>query len=448
MKRTMGQLFAAALFVGVAVSGFAGGQEEQAAPQMSSSPEEVSGSLVVWSFTDEIGDMLDRFQEEYPNVDIEFTVFPNQNEVYLNRINNTMRSRSETPDVFTGERAWFRQLIEAGYWQPLSEPPFNAEELTGDLVDYVVEMSRDDNGDITALSWQATPGGLFYRRSIAQEVLGTDDPAEVSEWTSDLEKFYELGEMIKEHYDGERFLVAGYTDMSEFVFNQRSEPYVQGDQLVIPASLVEYMQVARRMRENRLEAGSQTWQPPWFSSMADGSVFAYILPTWGLHYVLKPNAEPEANEGNAEYSGDWGLAVPPAPYSWGGTWIGVNRFSEKQALAWELVRFIGSDPDLQREWALETGDFVSNTNVLEEIKDDFSEPFLGGQNHYDYFYNEVQKIDVSYVGPWDFQIQNLWGDQVELYANGDKTLDVAINDFTIAVRDVVPNISEVVVERP
>jgi hypothetical protein len=309
-------------------------------------------------------------------------------------------------------------------------------------------MSRDDNGDITALSWQATPGGLFYRRSIAEEVLGTDDPADVSEWTSDLESFYELGEMIKEHYDGERFLVAGYTDMSEFVYNQRSEPYVQGDRLVIPASLVEYMQVARRMRENRIEAGAQTWQPPWFSSMADGSVFAYILPTWGLHYVLKPNAEPEANEGNAEFSGDWGLAVPPAPYSWGGTWIGINRFSEKQALAWELVRFIGSDPDLQREWALETGDFVSNTNVLEEIKDEFSEPFLGGQNHYDYFYNEVQKIDVSYVGPWDFQIQNVWGDQVELYANGDKTLDQAINDFTIAVRDIVPNISEVVVERP
>ncbi|MFW5694266.1 MAG: ABC transporter substrate-binding protein [Alkalispirochaeta sp.] len=448
MVRIMRRFLAVVLILSGGVAGFAGGQQEQGSAPLAGSPEEVSGSLVVWSFTDEIGDMLERFEDEYPNVDIEFTVFPNQDEVYLNRINNTMRSRSQTPDVFTGERAWFRQLIEAGYWQPLSQPPFNAEELTGDLVDYVVEMSRDGAGDITALSWQATPGGLFYRRSIAEEVLGTDDPDEVSEWTSDLEKFYELGEMIKERYDGERFLVAGYTDMSEFVFNQRSEPYVQGDQLVIPASLVEYMEVARRMRENRIEAGAQTWEPPWFSSMADGSVFAYILPTWGLHYVLKPNAEPEAHEGNEEYSGDWGLAVPPAPYSWGGTWIGVNRFSEKQALAWELVQFIGSDPDMQREWALETGDFVSNTTVLEEIKDDFSEPFLNGQNHYDYFYDEVQKIDVSYVGPWDFQIQNQWGDQVELYANGDKTMDEAIEDFSVAIRDVVPNISEVVVERP
>lgn len=447
MRNKLIAVVALVLLVGAFTPLFAGGEQEEAATT-DVSPEEMTGELVVWSFTDEIGQMLEYFEEAYPNVEVEFTVFPNQNEVYLNRINNTLRSRSETPDVFTGERAWFRQLIDAGYWEPISDEPYNAEALTENLVEYVVELSRDASGDISALSWQATPGGLFYRRSIAQEVLGTDDPAEVSEYTSDLQRFYELGEMIKEEYGDEKFLLAGYTDMSEFIYNRRSEPYVQGDQLVIPATLVEYMEIAKDMRENRIEAGAQTWQPPWFSAMADGSVFAYILPTWGLHYVLKPNAEPEAHEGDEEYSGDWGLAVPPAPYSWGGTWIGVNRFSENKGLAYELVKFLGNSPEFQEQWALDTGDFVSNTEVIEKIKDDFSEPFLGGQNHYDYFYNEVQKIDVSFVGPWDFQIQNAWGDQVELYANGDKSMDEAIEDFETAVMDIVPNISEVVVERP
>lgn len=436
-------LTAVLLILALAGIGFAGGQGEQA----SSTGDADSGKLVVWSFTDELGGMLDKFQEYYPDIEIEFTVFPNEDEVYLNRINNTMRSRSVLPDVFTGERAWFRQMIESGYWEPLSGAPYNAEELMDNLVEYVPDLSRDGQGRITALSWQATPGGLFYRRSIARDVLGTDDPEVVSEWTSSLDKFYELGEMIKEHYDGERFLLSGYTDMSEFIYNRRTEPYLQGDKVVIPATLVEYMEVAKEMRENRIEAGAGTWSPPWFSSMADGSVFAFILPTWGLHYVLKPNAEPEANAGEAEFSGDWGLATPPASYSWGGTWIGINRNSKNKELAWKLVKFIGSNPEFQEFWAKETGDFVANMDVIEKIKGDFSEPFLGGQNHYAYFAEEVEKIDVSFIGPWDFQIQNAWGDEVELYANGQKTLDEAIESFKTAVMDIIPNLTEVVVER-
>jgi multiple sugar transport system substrate-binding protein len=438
--RTKAQVILAVFILALAMAPLAaeGGKEESATG-------ELSGKITVWSFTDEVGGMVELFNARYPDIEVEFVVIPNDDEVYLNKMITTMRSRDSVPDVFTGEAAYFRQFVEAGFWEPISDAPYNAEELVDDLVPYVVDLSRDDNGDITALSWQATPGAMFYRRSIAQEVLGTDDPAVVSEWTSDIEKYYELGEMIRDEYDGEKFLVAGFADMSEFVFNQRSEPYVQDGVLTIPSSLVDYMDLAREMRENGVEGGIGTWSPAWFSAMADASVFSYILPTWGLHYVLKPNAEPEANAGEAEFSGDWGLTVPPAPYNWGGTWIGVSRFSENKDLAWEFVKFVGSDPEFARAWAEETGDFVGNLTVVEEIKDDFAEPFLGGQNHYEYFYNEVKKIDVSRIGPWDFQIQNAWGDQVELYANGEKTKQQAFDGFIAAMADILPNV-EVVIE--
>lgn len=433
-----------AVFLAFVPSVFAGGGQEQGSAV---SPEEMSGKIVVWSFTDEVGGMIEYFNQVYPNIEVEYVVIPNQDEVYLNKINTTLRSRSEVPDVFTGERAWFRQIVESGFWEPLSEAPYNAEALVKDMVPYVPELARDANGDITALSWQATPGALFYRRDIAKDVLGTDDPAEVSKWTSDINKFYELGQKIKDYYGGEKFLLAGYTDMSEFIFNRRTEPYVKNNVLTIPSSLVEYMQLAKDMRTNKIEAGAGTWSPPWFSSMADGSVFAYILPTWGLHYVMKPNAEPEAYEaGNNEYAGNWGLAVPPAPYSWGGTWIGINRFSKHKDLAWQFVKFVGYNPDFQEAWAKKTGDFVGNIKVVEKIKDDFSDAFLDGQNHYDYFYNEVKKIRTDYIGPWDFQIQNAWGDQVEQYANGEKTMDQAIADFKVAIKDVLPNLTDIKVE--
>ena len=418
-----------------------GSQEETA---VVTDPTELSGKITVWSFTDEVGGMIEHFNEKYPNIEVEFVVIPNQDEVYLNKLVTTLRSRDNVPDVFTGEAAFFKQFVEAGFWEPISDAPYNAEALVDDLVPYVTDLTRDGNGKITALSWQATPGAMFYRRSIAKEVLGTDDPAEVSKWTSNIDKYYELGEKIKDHYNTEKFLVSGYNDMSQFIFNQRSVPYVVDNTLTVPESLVEYMQLAKDMRINRVEGGVQTWSPAWFSAMADGSVFSFILPTWGLHYVLKPNAEPEANNGDVAFTGDWGLTVPPAPYSWGGTFAGISRFSEKKDLAWAFVKHIGSDPEFMKYWAEKTGDFVGNLKVVEEIKNDFSDPFLGGQNHYEYFYNEVKKIDVSRIGPWDFQIENAWEDQVALYANEEKTMDEAMDGFVVAIADILPDVKVVI----
>jgi ABC-type glycerol-3-phosphate transport system substrate-binding protein len=403
-------------------------------------PADFEGKIVVWSFTDEVGNMVPYFNEVYPNVEVEFVVIPNQDEVYLNKINTTLRSGAGGPDVFTGEAAFYKQFIDAGYWEPLSDAPYNAEALVNDLVPYVPNSSRDANGQITALSWQATPGALFYRRSIANAVLGTDDPAEVSKYTSDLNKFYELGAMVEKEFSGEKFLLAGYSDMQPFLFNLRTEPYIVDNKLNIPQSLLDYMRIAKDMRDNNIESGTTTWQPPWFSSMADGSVMCYILPTWGLHYVLRPNAEPEAEKGEVEFTGDWGMAVPPASYSWGGTWIGINSMSKEKALAYQFVKFVGSNPEFLEKWALKTGDYVANTKVADKIKGDFSQPFLAGQNHYEYFNEEAKKIDVSFRGPWDFQIENAFGDQVTLYVDGEKSFDEAIADFKKAVQEILPDV--------
>ncbi|MDT8298303.1 MAG: extracellular solute-binding protein, partial [Spirochaetaceae bacterium] len=185
-----------------------GGKKEEAAaaaPAAEMAREDYTGKLVVWSFTDEIQNMGKYFDAAYPNIETEYVIIPNQDQVYLNKMNTTLRSGAATPDVFTGEAAFYKQFIEAGYWEPLTK--YGAEDLVKNLVSYVPDSTRDANGEITALSWQATPGALFYRRSIANDVLGTDDPAEVSKWTSDLDKFYELGEMVKEQYGGEKFLL-------------------------------------------------------------------------------------------------------------------------------------------------------------------------------------------------------------------------------------------------
>lgn len=50
------------------------------------------------------------------------------------------------------------------------------EEYKDEIVDYVYEAGKDADGKVRALSYQVTPGGVTYRRDIAQAVWGNDDP--------------------------------------------------------------------------------------------------------------------------------------------------------------------------------------------------------------------------------------------------------------------------------
>ena len=184
----------------VSVMAGCGGEKEDISKVVLSenkSRDEYSGQLVLWSHSDEVKAMDKYFAEAYPNIEIEYVVIPYEGQNYLNKVNTTLRSGADTPDIFTGEYAFYKQFVEAGYWEPLGA--YGAEDLLKDLVDYVPNTTRNENGEITALAWQATPGALFYRRSIAKDVLGTDDPEEVSKWTSDLDNFYELGEMVNDY---------------------------------------------------------------------------------------------------------------------------------------------------------------------------------------------------------------------------------------------------------
>ncbi len=143
-----------------------GGKKEEAAvaaaPAADMAREDYTGKLVIWSFTDEIQNMGVYFDAAFPNIETEYVIIPNQDQVYLNKLNTTLRSGSDVPDAFTGEAAFYKQFIEAGYWEPLGK--YGAEDLVGNLVPYVPDSTRDSKGEITALSWQATPGTLERMR--------------------------------------------------------------------------------------------------------------------------------------------------------------------------------------------------------------------------------------------------------------------------------------------
>ncbi len=340
-------------------------------------------------------------------------------EDYMARIRPVLQSGRNAPDVFTGEAAFVRELVESGFWEPLDQDPYNAD--TSALYPYVSQVATDHDGVLRALSWQTTPGAVFYRRSIAREYLGTDDPEVIGERLSTFEGMLELGRELHDASDGAIHLLPEIGSKLNWYLPNRQQPWVNSDnQFTIDDAIVDHLEMARTLRQESLESGREAWTPAWFDGMgAETDTFAYTLPTWGLHFVLKGNAEGSDS--------DWAVTNGPDDYFWGGTWLGVYRNSERKNLAWEFVEMMTLDEEFLEQWASDTGDFLSNIEVVDRIRNDFSDPFLGGQNHYAFFAERAPNVDGSLITRYDQDIETILDNARDQFIDNEVDLQTALD---------------------
>jgi len=390
------------------------------------SAQNVSGKLTVWSFTDEIGNMITKyFTPTHRGVQVEYSQKPSDQ--FQNWIDPVLYSeRATPPDVFALESEFVRKYIESGLLLDITDI-YNANKSK--LVDYPVEVATF-NGRVYGLSWQVCPGAFFYRRSLAKKYLGTDDPAAVQRSFSNLEQFIRTARTLKDKSGGKCVVISSLNDLVRPFLSMRTLPWVVSGRLFIDPVMENCMDYLKSIHDNRFDGEVGQWSEGWFAGMRgelnDNSgkpleVFGYFLPTWGLHYVLKNNAP--------NTSGDWAMIQGPVPYSWGGTWIVASAKTKNPNAAKELIRYLTTDDNFLEAWAKDTGDVVSNYNVIDKIKNSYREPYLGGQNHYSAFALMAKDVNGNLLQGTDEIINNLFNEALWAYVNGEKTKEQALADF-------------------
>jgi len=333
----------------------------------------------------------------------------------------------------------------------------------------VVQVGTSPDGVARAFSYQATPGAFFYRRSIAKECLGTDDPVEVQKMVADLDKFVETAGKIHDCGTGDYYTVGTGGELFTPFLANRAQPWVVDGKLVIDPKIVDYVHFAKMMRDNGYESGATQWTEGWFAGMNDTlkdangtpkKVWSYFLPTWGLPYVLSPNSTPK--DAATGTGGDWAMVNGPMPYQWGGTWVGILDGSPNSELGKEFVKFVALDEENLTNWATgvytndylkaidpttpddqaqAAGDFVSSQVVVEKITKSFDTSslatFLGGENSYGAFAAAAPSVNGKLMTGSDDAIQRALNDPLAAYLSGTMTeaqmwaawLDAVRNEF-------------------
>lgn len=425
-------------------------------------PTELSGTLNIWAFTVELQTMAVAFQEKYPDVDVQYTMIPMTDGEYQTKV-KAASTTDDCPDVVGLEASFVREWVESSLLADLSDLAPLAEELQ--TYQSVLDVGTYD-GEIRAYSYQATPGAVFYRRSLAKEYFGTDDPTEIQAMMSDMTKFQEMAATVKEKSNGDTYMVCSTGDFTNTFYANREQPWVVDGALVIDPQVDSLFEIAKTFRTEGYEAQAEQWAEGWYAGMSDSlvdaqgaakQVFCYFLPTWGLPYVLMPNA--------GDTAGDWACVSGPLPYQWGGTWVGAMENSPNAEIAKAFVQFcaldeenltnwatgvytheylVAIDPSIGDDQAQGAGDFVSSKKVVDQITASFSDSgnseFLAGQNSYEGFAAAAPSVSAVLMQGSDDAIQRALNDPLNNYVTGVATKEEAITQFKEAVSSEFPEL--------
>jgi len=131
-----------------------------------------TGEINVWTNLrqSEMNFCVEEFNKRVPGVKATVTVMPGNE--YHTKLRNAFRTGTNAPDVATFVISDFGMFKNTGLLENLSTESYDAEALSKDMIPYVDELSRDAGDNLRGLSYQATPGGFWYKKALARECLG------------------------------------------------------------------------------------------------------------------------------------------------------------------------------------------------------------------------------------------------------------------------------------
>ena len=324
------------------------------------------------------------------------------------------------------------------------------EDEMADQYQYTKDIVTDSNGVLKGTTWQATPGLFAYRRSIAKDVLGTDDPEEVQAALADWDKFDDVAE--KAHDKGYKML-SGYDDSFRVFSNNVSAPYVEdGKTINIDEAVMDWVDQTKDYTDKGYNNKTSLWDDAWNKDQGpSGDVFGFFYSTWGINFTLAGNSleTPEAEGGKMEAGngiyGDYAVCQGPASWYWGGTWICGATGTDNPTLVADVMRKLTCDKDIMKQITVDTQDYTNNQTAMQELADDpeFGSDFLGGQNHIALFAEAAPKIDMSNAGPYDQGINEGMQTAFKDYFDGKVDEDKAKANFETAIKEKYPELETV-----
>ena len=417
----------------------------------SDAPASAEGKVLnIWCWNDEF---QSRFNDYYPEVKeiaadkstttlkdgtlVKWTINANENNNYQNKLDEALLSQDSAADddkidIFLIEADYALKYVDSDYVLDVkADIGLTDSDLAGQY-QYTKDIVTVD-GSQRGTTWQATPGLFAYRRSIAKDVLGTDDPTEVQAHLSDWDKFNDVAAQASAK--GYKML-SGFDDAYRTFSNNVAAPWVDGTTVTVDENIMKWVEQTKEYTDKGYNNKSSLWDSQWAADQGPtGKVFGFFYSTWGINFTLLGNSleTSVANGGKEEVGngayGDYAVCQGPQAYYWGGTWICAAAGTDNVATIKDVMQKLTCDAAIAKKITEDTQDYTNNVAAMNELAQNYSSAFLGGQNHIALFAEAAPKIDMSNISAYDQGLNESFQGAFKNYFDGNATIDEAKAQF-------------------
>jgi hypothetical protein len=449
MKKTKSIALISAIALGIGLFSACGNGGSSDTPLAPTSGGKV---LNIYTWNDEFRARVEKYYlPDHPlpdGVTINWITTPNADMGYQTKLdqtlpNNASAAADDRADIFLVEADYAIKYTDTKYALPLSDIGISESELT-EMYNYTLQLGRDKQGVLKGISWQAAPNLFIYRRSIATDVMGSDDPVTVQEAIKDWDRFAQTASLMEEKG---YFMLSGYDDSFRAFSNAADHAIVEDGVISVPDAWLSWVDQTKDFSDKGYNQRTRLWDTAWGAGMAaEGKVFGYFAAPWFINFTLLDYAKAPGNDiveiGNGSV-GDWAVTDGPASSYWGGTWICAAEGTDNKDEVASIIRVLCTDPDVMKRIATDPGvdDYTNNKQMMNDIANsDFSSATLGGQNPFPYYVRISENIDVSKTISAYNQLAETFQTVMADYFSGAISKDAAIENFYTAAKEKYPEL--------
>ncbi len=395
--------------------------EAEAGAEEASSDASAEGEVTItywgWDVSNFAQPLMDKYHELHPNVSFEPTAVEWGD--MIPKTQQALASGSELPTIIPMD------LGLLGAWK-------NIDDIFVDLRDYGIDPSKynqalmasttDDSGKIFGLHEAVNPAAIAYKRDLAKQYLGTDDPEEIQAMLQTYDDYITVGQKIKEASDGKAFMFHSGQAIAEWFYFASTTPNSENGAINATTKYTEIMDLLTKFRDAGIVDSYQNGTPEGNATYADDSHIFFPCPDWAVSYYIV------ANDPDGAAAGNWGLIMAPKGYQHGGAAMGITTSAtdEQKQAAYDFITWAISSEEgatlmkdtagyITHDTTINTGDFAKRSD----------EDVFGGQDISKVFYSDIaSRIEIASPSPYDGDITNVRNDVAQQVMD-DPSIDTA-----------------------
>ena len=287
-------------------------------------------------------------------------------------LQTALATGSGAGDVACIEVGYVGRFMEGGGLVNLDDAPYNAKQYQSQITAYAWAQATATDGHNYAMPTDVASGTMFYRKDVLDR-LGV----KVTDLNKSWDSFIATGKKMKAK-DPSVSLMGDAAQLAflywkanvgdgEYEFFDKS-----GKVLVDSPRFVKAFELAKAVRDAKLDAKIGNWSPEWTDGLNKGTLAVQFFGAWfeGTMRGMVPTT-----------AGKWRSAdLPDKTFgSWGGSYYAIPKESKQKDAAWDFIKFmtLTKEAQLSSLKAISALPSLKSAQNLPELRQPLA--FLGGQ---------------------------------------------------------------------